>query len=191
MYGSKGAVSIIPRVEKRDASGYRNIQRFFGASHRYFNNRVACVQNLCRHAVNFISENKRRGLRTAPRLIRDRILVLFDGNNRNSFLLKFRDQGKRGGVRLPRDRFFGDARGGGTRTHEGLDIMAPGGTPVVSPTDAVVLATGDGPDSGLFVRTANPGGEQFVYMHLREIAKSILTGATAHHLTEHLRRVKR
>jgi murein DD-endopeptidase MepM/ murein hydrolase activator NlpD len=77
-------------------------------------------------------------------------------------------------------RNFGDARGGGTRTHEGLDIMAPGGTPVVSPTDAVVLATGDGPDSGLFVRTANPGGEQFVYMHLREIAKSILTGATVH-----------
>lgn len=71
---------------------------------------------------------------------------------------------------------FGDPRGGGTRTHEGLDIMAPAGTPVVSPTDAVVLRTGDGTDSGLYVRTANPGGEQFVYMHLREIAKGIQTG---------------
>ncbi len=72
---------------------------------------------------------------------------------------------------------FGDPRGGGTRTHEGLDIMAPDGTPVVSPTDAVVINFGNGPDSGLFVRTANPGGEQFVYMHLKEIAKGIQNGA--------------
>jgi hypothetical protein len=71
---------------------------------------------------------------------------------------------------------FGDPRGGGTRTHEGLDIIAPSGTPVVSPTDAVVLSTGDGADSGLYVRTANPGGEQFVYMHLNEIAKGISSG---------------
>lgn len=71
---------------------------------------------------------------------------------------------------------FGDPRGGGTRTHEGLDIMAPAGTPIVSPTDAVVINTGDGPDSGLFVRTANPGGEQFVYMHLKEIGKGIQNG---------------
>ncbi len=71
---------------------------------------------------------------------------------------------------------FGDARGDGTRTHEGLDIMAPSGTPVVSPTDAVVISTGDGSSSGLYVRTANPGGEQFVYMHLREIAKGIQHG---------------
>ncbi len=73
-------------------------------------------------------------------------------------------------------RNFGDARGGGTRTHEGLDIMAPMGTPVVSPTDAVVINTGNGPDSGYFVRTANPGGEEFVYMHLKEIAKGIHNG---------------
>lgn len=75
-------------------------------------------------------------------------------------------------------RNFGDSRGGGTRTHEGLDIMAPSGTPVVSPTDAVVINTGDGSDSGLFVRTANPGGEQFVYMHLKEIAKGIQNGVS-------------
>jgi peptidoglycan LD-endopeptidase LytH len=71
---------------------------------------------------------------------------------------------------------FGDVRGGGTRTHEGLDIMALAGTPVVSPTDAVVIQAGNGSDSGLYVRTVNPGGEQFVYMHLKEIATGISEG---------------
>lgn len=65
---------------------------------------------------------------------------------------------------------FGDPRDGGAREHEGLDIMAPLGMPVVTPTDAVVLRTGDGSGSGLYVRTANPGDETFIYMHLDEIA---------------------
>lgn len=71
---------------------------------------------------------------------------------------------------------FGDARGDGTRTHEGLDMMAKEGTPIVSPTDAVVTRTGNGVNSGLYVRTANPGGEQFVYMHLSEIASGVVAG---------------
>lgn len=75
---------------------------------------------------------------------------------------------------------FGDARGGGAQVHEGLDITAPEGTPVVSPMDAVVISTGNGPNSGLYVRTANPGGEQFVYMHLKEIAHGIAAGITVH-----------
>ena len=65
---------------------------------------------------------------------------------------------------------FGDPRDGGARTHEGLDIMGKLGTPIVSPTEAVVTRTGDGDSSGLYVRTANPGGESFVYMHLDSIA---------------------
>jgi peptidoglycan hydrolase-like protein with peptidoglycan-binding domain len=65
---------------------------------------------------------------------------------------------------------FGDPRDGGARTHEGLDMLAPRGTPVVSPTDAVVLTTGTGVNSGNNVYTANPGGETFVYMHLDRIA---------------------
>lgn len=71
---------------------------------------------------------------------------------------------------------FGEMRGGGTRTHEGLDIMAPRGTPVASPTDAIVLRTGDGSSSGLVVYTANPGGETFVYMHLDKIAEGLTQG---------------
>ncbi len=73
---------------------------------------------------------------------------------------------------------FGDPRGDGTRTHEGLDMHAPMGTPVASPTDAVVVRVGDGPDSGLYVRTANPGGEQFVFMHLSAIASGINSGTS-------------
>ncbi|MBP9668923.1 MAG: peptidoglycan DD-metalloendopeptidase family protein [Candidatus Pacebacteria bacterium] len=71
---------------------------------------------------------------------------------------------------------FGDARGNGTRIHEGLDIMAPRGTPIASPTDAIVLRTGNGPSSGLVVYTANPGGETFVYMHLDKIADGVTQG---------------
>lgn len=73
-------------------------------------------------------------------------------------------------------RNFGDPRGGGTRTHQGLDIMARDGTPIVSPTDAVIVRTGNGANSGLYIRTANPGGENFVYMHLSAIAPGIDNG---------------
>lgn len=64
---------------------------------------------------------------------------------------------------------FGDVRSGG-RKHEGLDMMAPLGAMIVSPTEAVVIRTGDGESSGKYVYTANPGDETFVYMHLDEIA---------------------
>lgn len=65
---------------------------------------------------------------------------------------------------------FGDMRGGGTRTHEGQDIMATLGTPIVTPTEAVVTSTGFGDSAGNYVYTANPGEEMFRYMHLDEIA---------------------
>ncbi len=65
---------------------------------------------------------------------------------------------------------FGDSRGGGTRSHEGQDFTAPKGTPIVSPTEAIVLSTGSGESAGKYVYTANPGGETFRYMHLDTIA---------------------
>ena len=71
---------------------------------------------------------------------------------------------------------FGDSRGGGTRTHEGLDIMAARGTPVASPTEAVVLRTGNGGNAGVYIYTANPGGETFAYMHLDSVASGIDQG---------------
>jgi len=71
---------------------------------------------------------------------------------------------------------FGDPRGGGTREHEGQDIIAPLRSFIVSPTDAVVTRTGKGGSAGIYVYTANPGGETFRYMHLDEIADGIKTG---------------
>ena len=39
--------------------------------------------------------------------------------------------------------FYGDSRDGGKRLHEGVDIFAKKGTPVVAPTDGVVTRTGN------------------------------------------------
>ncbi len=71
---------------------------------------------------------------------------------------------------------FGDPRDGGARTHEGEDIMAVKGTPIISPTAAVVIRTGMGTSEGNYVYTANPGGETFVYMHLDKIGEGVVAG---------------
>jgi hypothetical protein len=65
---------------------------------------------------------------------------------------------------------FGAPRGGGTRTHEGQDFLAPEGTPIVSPTKAIVIGTGVWRGGGNYVQTANPRGETFRYMHLDYVA---------------------
>jgi peptidoglycan hydrolase-like protein with peptidoglycan-binding domain len=70
---------------------------------------------------------------------------------------------------------FGDPRDV-NRLHLGEDIMAVKGTPIVSPTPAVVLRTGTGTSSGNYVYTANPGGETFVYMHLNNIGEGVVSG---------------
>lgn len=71
---------------------------------------------------------------------------------------------------------FGDPRDGGTRTHEGEDIMAPKDDYIVSPTDAVVTSVGTGESAGNYVYTANPGSETFAYMHLDKFAPGIKAG---------------
>lgn len=70
---------------------------------------------------------------------------------------------------------FGDPRPGG-RTHEGEDIMAVKGTPIVSPTAAIVLRTDVGASEGNAIYTANPGGETFVYMHLDRYGEGVVPG---------------
>lgn len=71
---------------------------------------------------------------------------------------------------------FGDPRDGGARKHQGEDLMAVKGTPIVSPTAAVVLRTVTGPDEGNAVYTANPGGETFIYMHLDRFGEGVVAG---------------
>lgn len=70
---------------------------------------------------------------------------------------------------------FGAPRSGG-RSHEGEDIMATKGTPIISPTEAVVLRTGNGESAGHYVYTTNPGGETFVYMHLDRVGEGVSPG---------------
>jgi hypothetical protein len=65
---------------------------------------------------------------------------------------------------------FGDLRGGGTRLHEGLDMLAAEGTPIVAPTEALVTGMGTWPGAGRYVETAAPGGERHRYMHLSGFA---------------------
>ncbi len=70
---------------------------------------------------------------------------------------------------------WGDARSNG-RTHEGIDILAPRGTPIVSPTNAVVSSTGFGANGGNYVYTINAGGERFYFAHLDSYAPGIASG---------------
>jgi hypothetical protein len=71
---------------------------------------------------------------------------------------------------------FGEPRDGGAREHEGLDMLAPSGTPIVTPTEAVVVRVDTFPGAGKSVVTANPGGERFHYYHLDSYARGIGEG---------------
>lgn len=71
---------------------------------------------------------------------------------------------------------FGDPRDGGTRTHQGEDILAPKDSFIVSPTDAVVTRVGTQSSEGNYVNVAAPGGETFIFMHLDKFADGIKAG---------------
>jgi len=70
---------------------------------------------------------------------------------------------------------YGELRVSG-RTHEGLDLMSPKGTPIVSPTAAVVTRVDYGAGEGNAVYTANPGGERFIYYHLDRVGEGVVEG---------------
>lgn len=72
---------------------------------------------------------------------------------------------------------FHEPRGGGTRMHEALDIMAPRGTPVLSATPGRVLKLHNSKDGGLMVYAAD-SSDQFVlmYAHLDHYAAGIHDG---------------
>jgi murein DD-endopeptidase MepM/ murein hydrolase activator NlpD len=72
---------------------------------------------------------------------------------------------------------FADARGGGTRTHQALDIMAPRGTPIHSAAAGRVLKLFTSRDGGLMVYAADPS-ERWVlmYAHLDRYAPGLTDG---------------
>jgi len=70
---------------------------------------------------------------------------------------------------------WGDARSEG-RVHEGIDILAPRGSLIVSPTEAIVTSIGVGGNGGNYVFTANPGGERYYYAHLDSFADGLKEG---------------
>ena len=64
---------------------------------------------------------------------------------------------------------FGDARG---RPHEGQDMMAPGGTPVISPTRTEVLETGTDSGRGNWASLYDRGsGRTYNYFHMESPAE--------------------
>lgn len=69
--------------------------------------------------------------------------------------------------------FWGAARDGGSRSHEGIDVFAPRGTPIVAAEGGYVSSTGDRGLGGkqVWVRTGLFGSSHY-YAHLDSIAVS-------------------
>lgn len=64
---------------------------------------------------------------------------------------------------------WGGARSEG-RSHEGIDIFARRGTPVVSSTEGIVTKVGTNRLGGLVVWVLGPGGQRHYYAHLDRYA---------------------
>ena len=65
---------------------------------------------------------------------------------------------------------WGAARSGGRR-HEGIDIFARRGTPVISSTKGIVLKVGVNELGGNIVSVMGPGGHSHYYAHLEEYGR--------------------
>jgi peptidoglycan LD-endopeptidase LytH len=64
---------------------------------------------------------------------------------------------------------WGDARSG-NRSHEGVDIFAPRGTPVMSTTRGIISSIGENRLGGTVVWVLGPGGDLHYYAHLDRVA---------------------
>lgn len=64
---------------------------------------------------------------------------------------------------------WGAGRDGGRR-HQGIDIIAPRGTPIRSTTEGIVESKGMRGLGGLVVTVLGPGGYRHYYAHLEDVA---------------------
>jgi murein DD-endopeptidase MepM/ murein hydrolase activator NlpD len=64
----------------------------------------------------------------------------------------------------------------GQRKHQGQDIFARKGTPVVSATEGVVVRKGNGGLGGITVTVFGPGGRFYYYAHLDRWAEPLEVG---------------
>jgi murein DD-endopeptidase MepM/ murein hydrolase activator NlpD len=71
-------------------------------------------------------------------------------------------------LRAVRDTF--GAPRPGDRTHQGVDIFAPRGTPVLSATRGIVARIGENSLGGTVVWVLGPGGDRHYYAHLNSVA---------------------
>jgi murein DD-endopeptidase MepM/ murein hydrolase activator NlpD len=107
--------------------------------------------------------------RTGQYLLRIQPELLGEGNfqvriDRTSTYAVFPVQGKNS---RSVQSFWGDVRDGGKRSHEGVDIFAPRGTPVLAPVEGVVTAVRDSGLGGKQVWLRDPKrGWRLYFAHL-------------------------
>jgi murein DD-endopeptidase MepM/ murein hydrolase activator NlpD len=71
---------------------------------------------------------------------------------------------------------WGELRGGGTRGHQGLDVMAPAGTPVIAAADGVVEKRYFSKGGGGITLYQRAGHWMLYYAHLQGYAPGIVEG---------------
>lgn len=72
---------------------------------------------------------------------------------------------------------FGDARGGGARVHQALDIMAPHGTPVVAVEDGKIQKLFNSKQGGLTIYQFDPSESYaYYYAHLQKYVNGLKEG---------------